>query len=319
MLVVFERILAVFLMILIGYAANRLGILPDSSRKHLTNLMIYITAPCMAAESIYSKELSPEVVTATWQVIVGAAIYFAVITVFAYVFVRGLKFKPKKEWGIYIVAITCINSGFMGFPVTKAIFGDDIFYLMVMHNIVAVFYIWSITPVLLKIGRRDNDTGENRTIENLKAMLNPCTFGIIVGIVLLLLGIRPPTAVDEVVSSLSDATVPISMIIVGVQLGSSHIIEMLKNKYIFLTNIAAMIISPILTFIIVEQFDFLQVGVKLILIFASVFPTAVVPAAIAEKQGMDPTRLAEIVSVTTAFSLITIPIIASFLMGYYYG
>ena len=67
MLIIFERILAIFIMILIGYAANRAGILPDSSRKHLTNLMIYITAPCMAAESIYSKELSPEVVTATWQ------------------------------------------------------------------------------------------------------------------------------------------------------------------------------------------------------------------------------------------------------------
>ena len=67
-----------------------------------------------------------------------------------------------------------------------------------------------------------------------------------------------------------------------------------------------------------EQFDFLQTGVKVILIFASVFPTAVVPAAIAEKMGKDPTRLAEIVSVTTAFSLITIPLISAFLMGYYY-
>ena len=149
-------------------------------------------------------------------------------------------------------------------------------------------------------------------------MLNPCTFGIIIGVIMLVAGIKPPTAIDEVVTSLSDATVPISMIIVGVQLGSSRIIEMLKNKYIFLINIAAMIISPVLTFFIVEQFDFLQTGVKVILIFASVFPTAVVPAAIAEKMGKDPTRLAEIVSVTTAFSLITIPLISAFLMGYYY-
>lgn len=318
MLIIFERILAIFIMILIGYAANRAGILPDSSRKHLTNLMIYITAPCMAAESIYSKELSPEVVTATWQVIIGAAVYFVIITVFAYVFIRALKFKPKKEWGVYVVAITCINSGFMGFPVTKAIFGDDLFYLMVMHNIIAVFYIWSITPMLLNIGTEKGEGGKSRFAENIKAMFNPCTFGIIIGVIMLIFGIKPPTAVDEVVASLSDATVPVSMIIVGVQLGSSHIIEMLKNRYIFLVNIAAMIISPVLTFLIVEQFDFLQTGVKVILIFASVFPTAVVPAAIAEKMGKDPTRLAEIVSVTTAFSLITIPLISAFLMGYYY-
>ena len=172
--------------------------------------------------------------------------------------------------------------------------------------------------MLLNIGTEKGEGGKSRFAENIKAMFNPCTFGIIIGVIMLIFGIKPPTAVDEVVASLSDATVPISMIIVGVQLGSSHIIEMLKNRYIFLVNIAAMIISPVLTFLIVEQFDFLQTGVKVILIFASVFPTAVVPAAIAEKMGKDPTRLAEIVSVTTAFSLITIPLISAFLMGYYY-
>ncbi len=319
MIVVFGRIFSIFLLILIGYVANRIDLLPDSSRPHLTNLMISITAPCMAAESIYSKELSPEVVTATWQVIIGAVVYFIITTLLAYVFVRGLKFKPKEEWGIYIVSISCINSGFMGFPVTKAIFGDDLFYLMVMHNMILVFYLWTISPMLLKIGTEKKEGSEkSRVIENIKAIFNPCTIGIIVGVVLLVTGLKPPAALDEVVESLGDATIPLSMIIIGVQLGSSHIKEILKNKYILLCNLAAMILLPLVTFIIVEQFDFLQVGVKVVLIFAAVFPTAVVPAAIAEKMGMDPTRLAEIVSVTTAVSIVTIPIAASLLMAYYF-
>ena len=108
------------------------------------------------------------------------------------------------------------------------------------------------------------------------------------------------------------------MIIVGVQLGSSKIGEMLKNKYINITNIMTMVFIPIITFLIVDQFDFLLPEVKIILIFASVFPTAVAPSAIAEKEGLDPTRLAELVSVTTVTSLIVIPIAAAFLMGYYY-
>ena len=152
----------------------------------------------------------------------------------------------------------------------------------------------------------------------MKSIFNPCTVGIIVGVVMLILGIKPPSAIDEVVTSLSEATIPLSMIIVGVQLGSSKIGEMLKNKYINITNIMTMVFIPIITFLIVDQFDFLLPEVKIILIFASVFPTAVAPSAIAEKEGLDPTRLAELVSVTTVTSLIVIPIAAAFLMGYYY-
>lgn len=312
---VFARVFAIFLLIFIGYFANKIKILPDESSKYLINLMLYITAPCMSASSIYSKELSDEVVVSTIQVILGAVVYFVFVTIIAFATVKIFKFKPKEEWGVYIAAITCLNSGFMGFPVTKAIFGDDIFYLMVMHNIIACFYIYGIAPALLNIGRTGKSSGMGKT---LKAMINPCTVGIIIGVTMLLAHVRPPEPLDEVILSLSDATVPISMIIVGVQLGSSNLREIIKNKYINIANIVAMVVIPVCTFLIVEQFDFLNTDVKLLLIFASIFPTAVAPAAIAEQQGIKGNRLAEIVSVTTATSLIAIPIMSVFLMGYYY-
>ena len=314
MFVVFGRVLAIFMLILIGFVANRTGVLPDASRKHLTNLMLCITAPCMAAQSLYSKELSDEVITATIQVLLGSIVYFIIVTAIAFVMVRGLKFKPKQEWGIYIVAIACINTGFMGFPITKAIFGDDIFYLMVIENIILCTYLYSISPILLYVGRDDKPTG---SLAMLKSIFNPCTIGIIIGVVMLILGIKPPAAIDEVVTSLSEATIPLSMIIVGVQLGASNILSIFKNKYINITNIVSMVLIPIITFFIVDQIDVLLPEVKLILVFGSVFPTAVAPAAIAEKQNLDATRLAEIVSVTTVTSLIMIPIVAAFLMGYY--
>ena len=117
---------------------------------------------------------------------------------------------------------------------------------------------------------------------------------------------------------LSDMTIPLSMIIIGVQLGSSRIMEILKHKYINLVNIFSMFAIPILTFLAVERFSFLDVNVRLVIVFASVFPAAVVPAAIAEQQGIKSNRLAEVVSLTTLISLITLPIAATFLMKYYF-
>lgn len=313
MFIIFARVFSVFMLIFIGFFACRKNILPGESTKYLINLMLYITAPCMAASSIYSKELSPQVVNATVQVIVGAVIYFAICTVIALVAVRFLNFKPKEQWGLYITAICCINSGFMGFPVTKAIFGDDIFYLMVMHNIIACGYIYGITPVLLDMGRGNHGS----RLSALKSMVNPCTIGIVIGVVMLLMGLKPPKELDQVIVSLSDATIPISMIIVGIQLAGSDFKNMLKDKYINIVNILSMLIIPVLTFVVVAQFDMLEPNVKLILIFSSVFPTAVAPAAIAEQRGVPAGKLAEIVSVTTATSLVIIPIMAMILMKVY--
>lgn len=314
MLVVFGKVLAVFAMILIGFMVNRLKILSDEAIPHITSLMLYITAPCMALSSIYSKELSSEVIKATLQSMGGAAVFFILATFLAFGIVKLFKFTPSEDLGVFIVAIVTINSGFMGFPVTKAIFGDDIFYLMVMHNILLSLYMYGIVPALLNIGSKTKVHPK----QVLKSMCNVCVIAVIAGVIMLVLGIKPPAIADEVIQSLSSATIPISMLIVGMQLGSSSIKSILKNKYMMITNMVSMILIPMLTFLIVDQMDFLFVDVKVVLVFASAFPTAVAPVAIAEQEGKNGQALAEIVSLTTFTSLITIPLIAAFLMSYYY-
>lgn len=314
MFIIFAKVIAIFSLILLGYVSNRIKILPDESRKHLINLMMYITAPCMAASSIYSKTLSDSVIVATKQVAVGTAIYFVITSIISFIIVKSVGFKPIEKTGLYMVAITCINTGFMGFPVTKAVFGEDIFYLMVMQNVVSCLYLYGAVPILLKIGRENT---KSSVMKNLRDMLNPAFMGIIVGLVMLFFQVRPPKMINDVIVYLSDATIPLSMIIIGVQLGSSNFKEMIKHKYINITNIVSMAIFPVLTFLVVDQFDILRNDVKLVLVFASVFPAAVAPSAIAEQQGIKSNKLAEIVSLTTLTSLITIPIAVTFLTKYY--
>ncbi|MEF9921407.1 MAG: AEC family transporter [Anaerovoracaceae bacterium] len=314
MLAVFSKVLVIFILILVGFIANKKKILPDEARPHITNLLLYITSPCMIISSIYSKELTSSIFLSTVQVMIGAAVFFLVTSIMAYYFVKFLKYKPKADWGMYIIAITSINSGFMGFPVTKAIFGDDIFYLMVMHNILLTVYIYGFVSPILNIGGHVKP----KLKDIVKSMCNICMFAVILGFVMLILSIKPPAMIDEIIQLLSDATIPISMIVVGMQLGSSDIKSILLNKYLIFTNIASMFIIPVITFLIVNQLDFLYTDVKVILIFASAFPTAVAPVAIAEQDGKNAQTLAEAVSLTTFTSLITIPLIAGFLMSYYY-
>lgn len=314
MLIVFGKVLAIFLMIFVGFIANRIKVLPNEAIPHITNLMLYITAPCMVISSVYSKSLSSDIIAVTIQTMIGAVIFFTVCTLLSALIVKVFKFKPAEDRGMFIVAITTVNSGFMGFPVTKAIFGGEIFYLMVMHNILLSLYMYGAVPPLLNIG--SETPLDFKKI--LKSMCNICVIAVIAGMVMLVFGIKPPAVIDDVIQSLSDATIPLSMLLVGMQLGSSNIKSILKNKYILITNIAAMLVIPAITFLIVDHLDFLYTDVKVVLVFASAFPTAVAPVALAEQCGKNSQTLAEIVSLTTFTSLLTVPVIAVFLMSHYY-
>lgn len=314
MLLIFGRVFGIFSLIFVGYITYRRGIFGKDAKDTLTKLLLNITAPCMAAYSIYSKELSDKLVQSTVQVLIVETLYYALGVIIAFLIVKFLKFDPVSQWGVYIAAMIATNNGFMGFPVTEAIFGDDIFYLLVMINIPTCVFFYGIMPMVLNIGRKNS---EGNWKSNLKLMLNPAMFGITIGVLFMLIQYRPPEVIDSVVKYLSDATIPISMIVVGVQLGESNLREIIKDKYVNITSLMRMIIIPIITFLAVHFIPFLNEDVKLIIVFSSIFPTAVVTAAISVQQNIEGNKAAEIVSITTAISLATIPISAAILSYFY--
>lgn len=314
MLLIFGRVFGIFSLIFVGYITYKRGIFGKDAKDTLTKLLLNITAPCMAAYSIYSKELSDKLVQSTVQVLIVETLYYVLGVIIAFLIVKFLKFDPVSQWGVYIAAMIATNNGFMGFPVTEAIFGDDIFYLLVMINIPTCVFFYGVMPMVLNIGRQNS---EGNWKSNLKLMLNPAMFGITIGVLFMLIQYRPPEAIDSVVKYLSDATIPISMIVVGVQLGESNLREIIKDKYVNITSLMRMIIIPIITFLAVHFIPFLNEDVKLIIVFSSIFPTAVVTAAISVQQNIEGNKAAEIVSITTAISLVTIPISAAILSYFY--
>ena len=84
MFIVFGKVFAIFIMIFIGFLANKIKILSNEAIPHITNLMLYVTAPCMAISSIYSKSISADVIVATVQTMAGAVIFFTVTTPVSY-------------------------------------------------------------------------------------------------------------------------------------------------------------------------------------------------------------------------------------------
>lgn len=312
MFTVFLKVAVIFFMVAIGFFANRKDILPIESNQYLVNLLLGITTPCMIVDSMASSELTEETMTSTIQVLVGSVIFFVVMPFIAYLLVKMLRYSPARDQGVLMVTITAVNNGFMGFPVTKSIFGDKYLLLMVISNIALTVYLYFIAIIQLNYGHKKRSS----IIETLKPLCNMCMLAAVVGMIIFFGHITLPLPMIDFFGTIGDATVPISMIVVGIQLGNSNLREMFKNKKLILVSLHKVILVPFLTFLAVNWLP-LTNETKLTMIFAAALPCAVVSVALASRESKNASLMAEGVALTTLFSMVTLPLAAIILMAMY--
>ena len=320
MSLVINKVLAIFLLIAAGYFVGKIKVLPEGADKILNILLIKVITPCMILSSITSKELTDDTFTATLQTLAGATLFFVFAGMLGFFFAKYLlRIRPESNMGVWAYSFGSVNTGFMGFPVTLALFGQDIFYLMVMHNVVLTVYLYSAGPSMLRIGEKlsgDAPSSAERIKTFMKSFNNPNAIASVLALVMLFAGLHLPATLFESVKTLGDATIPLSMLLVGIQLSESDLVSIIKNGKILAFSLVKMLLLPVFTFLCVNWLP-LSAYVKVALIFAAVFPSAVATAPVCAMEGKDSLTAAKLVAITTLMSVVTIPLFATLLTEFY--
>ena len=299
----FTKILTVFLVVVIGFVANSLKKIPTEANPYLINILLDITTPCMILSSVISNTLTPETMRVTMEVVIGTVIFFLAEWPIALLITRILKYEPKSDRGVLVVIMSAVNTGFMGFPVTRALFGKEFLFYMAMENIVLGIYLYFLTVIQMDYG----SGGRPDVKAGLRAMCNNCMLFSVIGIVILCFGWKLPEPVTGFLDLVGDATVPLSMLVVGVQLGDSSLRKLIKNGKLMVVSLTNAILMPALTLLAVHWLP-ITPKAKLILVFAAAFPCAVVTVAMANREHKNATLMAEGVALTTFISLATLPV-----------
>lgn len=314
MFVIIGKVVSIFAIMLVGFVSYKLGVLGTDAVRPLTALLMNISCPCLIVSSLYSKELSSSMIGDTVAVMLCVMLFYIISSVLTYFFVRFAKIGNTADRGVYIVAVAATNSGFMGFPIIKSLYGSDMLYLMVMGNMMLNVYLMWMEPSILTIG-----TDSRASVKDvLKTLKSPLVLSIIVGFVMMFLHIRPEGIVNETIVMIGDITIPLSMILVGIRLGGVRFGEII-SKYNVLISLFAMIPIPVLTLLVLYPMGFISNEAKIIIIMTAAMPTAVVAAVVAEQFRKNSLLLSEIVSLTTLISVATIPLTAIVLEMIYSG
>ena len=304
--VIFTNIAAVFLIMGVGFAANKAGMLPEEANKYLSPLLIKITTPCMVLANIASREVEEGMWHSVVTALVCFALYFVIFCFIAWVLcAKIMKMKGDKDCGVFMMLFASINNGFIGLPITLAIFGEEKMFYMVFFQMALILYIYG--PGVLQVHYGENIKGKG--LSALKTALGSGTLAAIIGIAMLALGLKLPELLFRALDTIGSATTPLSMIVIGIQLGSSDFKGIIRNKRLMAESAIKMALTPVITFLLVNWLPIPSV-IKLVAVFGASFPSAVATTPIAAMEGKNTQLAAEGVALTTLMSVITIPVTA---------
>ena len=306
MLLIFSKVLVVFIYIGVGIIANRLKVLPEESVKHFISLVMCITVPCLVISSITGQDLNGEMYRNTILTLLLTTLVL-IVTAFTTTFVsdRIFPWKDQQDRNVLATAMTGCNAGFMGLPIASAVFGELVFYYLVIQNIANNLYLFVMS--LAQLHHREDEKSSKDLREKLKPLVNPTSVATIVSLIMLFTGLHLPVYVMDIVDTLGDITIPLSMILVGVHLGGADFKRLIADKALLITAALKLIAVPALALLILTPMPVDPV-VKRTVLLGMCFPSAVIGVAVAAQENKNSQLMAEAVAITTLLSLFTLPV-----------
>ncbi|MCR5203259.1 MAG: AEC family transporter, partial [Lachnospiraceae bacterium] len=227
-------------------------------------------------------------------IFLGVAFYVALMILGLLI---PLALRAKKDnRRFYNLMVVYTNVGFIGIPVARAILPDKAILYVIVCNVMysLLFYTHGVTVL---------SNGKEKM--NLKKVFSPGTIMAILSLVVCWFKITPPPIISNSVSYIGNATVFLSMTLLGVSIARSNVGKGFKSLKIWGYIVIRMIMVPIATFFILKAFNCNEVTILGFCLMATM-PVGNLPLIQSEKMGEDTELLSRAITVTTIVSIFTI-------------
>lgn len=303
---VFSNLVGLFLLIAVGYAAVKFQVLPASSTKLLSNLLMQVTLPATILTSLVRPYDAAFIQDGVLIAVLGAGL-FALYGLLALPASRLFR-VPQGRRGVWIFSSMFSNNGFMGFPVALALFQEEGLALAVFLGIPFNLLAYTLGPKLMCMDQEnENSTPPPSWRSILFTGINCAT---VLGLTLHLCQISIPSILSTPLTYLSNVTTPLSMLVIGMNLTEGRVGDLLRDRDVFSVSFLRLIVFPILTWGILRLLPIsnpLVVGVTLIIM---AMPAPAISAILAESYHSDKEFAARSVFLSSLLCLITIPLIS---------
>ncbi|MEE0772936.1 MAG: AEC family transporter [Anaerovoracaceae bacterium] len=297
----------IFIIMLPGYILKKTGVLSKQHVEGMSSLITNVTFPCMIIVSM-QMEFSMEILNNCKNAIIVFSCIIAVTMVLARVVSKRAKL-PRTQSGIFAFMLMFGNTGFIGFPVLSGLFGQEAVLYGALCDAVYNIFMFTIGIALIKPGdeRRDRREVIRQTV---RESLNPCFFGLIIGLVLFIGQISLPEIIGGPMESIGNITSPLAMIVIGAHLAEINFGELFRAKHAYVVCLLKLIVTPLIGLVFVK----LIIGTGSLLasaiIIEAAMPVAMCSVIFSEQYKADVNFAVKGVMLTTVMCIVTIPVFA---------
>ena len=305
--IIFQKLLVLFGFMFIGYFCYKKKWITDETGNQISGLVLNIFNPALIISSVIgsSKNGSLQMVFIN---LILAIILFAVLILISPIFVRILGVK-KEHRNIYAIMLIFSNLGFMGIPIIEELYGKGAIFYVAMYSFVysIIFYTYGI---YLFEKERALQTGQKAKIAfKWKKMINPGIVASVIALVIFLANIKVPTAAVSFVDYLGNTAIPLSMIMTGVSLAKIPLLDVFKDKKMYLFTFLKMLVMPVVAAILIHKFP-LNATLSGIMVLMFGMPNGSMAVMMAIDYNLDSSICSRGIVLTTLLSIITLPIVA---------
>lgn len=301
-LLIFSKLLPLYLFMLMGYVAGRfLKIDP----KQIGALVIYIIMPIVFFGGLWQSEISLKsllIVIPIWMISFGV---LGISYALGHFFYKNTNVKNLMASGF-----PTGNSGYFGIPVALAVFDSRLFAVFLIAAISNTIFQITLGYYMMALGKH------NYKDSLLKLLKLPALYGALLGLMFSTLDISMPVFVTETTNFMKSAFTVLGMMIIGLTFAVIPNIRF-DVKFVSLSVFVRFLIWPLLALLFIAADMYLlkevyQPYYPIIALF-SLLPIAADFAIYATQFNIFPARAAVVILMTTLLSALLIPLYFSVL------
>ena len=292
---------SLLLIIVVGIYAGKKHIISKNGNKVLINLILNVTLPVLIVNSFISgntEEVRANVLTALYI----SVLIFVVEIAFSYLLLFPVK---GREWTILQFSNIFPNTGYVGFPLLLLLYGSAGVVYGSICNMLMNLLTWSYGVFLF-----EKASGKTKDKQNVLALFkNPNLVAVYIGLALMFADVQIPAAILSTTGMIAGITGPLSMLAIGVTMTTISYRNKFTNLKLYYGMVTRMIIIPLVTIMVVRQFNIEFNLVTRSLLVITAMPTATITSILAEKYEFENDFATVLVVFTTVMTVFTAPLI----------
>lgn len=295
---VLNQVIIMALYIAVGFVLTKCGKVSGQGTRQMSFLLVNIVTPCvivMAFQNGYDVSKLGQMLVAF-----AVSIGFHIVAIpLMHIAFAGAKDKKRSVVSKFCAVYS--NCGFMGIPLLQAALGDTGVFIGSAYLAVFNVFVWTHGYSSFNKGNGD--------FSYTKAVLNPGVVGVALAAVIVLCNIKLPPVIYSAVNGMSALNTPVAMILLGIYLGESKLLETLKRADTYIVCVLRLVLLPLITVLIMAALS-IDTEVAVTIALSASCPCAAISAIFAAQFDKDSAYASAVVALSTLLSLVTLPIVS---------